>query len=245
MFMSTTYDRSRIGNEWTCDKKLSEVDVRSNKWHETYQNVHFLSFRQLVGLAVGRWFIFFCPRSTSRLTKKIFFAQRLKKNFFTSILMGRSGNRKQDCLFLGHRIALPCCGYSLESHWGCVFNEYPQSVLWRNKQNYHQRPALPVPLPVCPAKTQISLGIHPVWSESSLSAHWAVKVSRFLHADSEDSDQKGRMPSLIWVFTGLIGHSVGFIMLQLFLIFWNSLTVFEKETRFLPMTDPTLFDRVG
>ena len=150
----------------------------------------------------------------------------------------------QDFFFLGHRIALPCCGYSLESHWGCVFNEYPQSVLWRNKQNYHQRPSLPVPLPVCPAKTQISLGIHPVWSESSLSAHWAVKVSRFLHVDSEDSDQKGQMPNLIWVFSGLIGHFVGFIMLQLFLIFWNSLTVFEKETRFLPMTDPTLFDRV-
>ena len=66
--------------------------------------------------------------------KKILFAQRLKEYFFTSILMGRSGNRKQD-YFLGHRIALPCCGYSLESHWRCFFNEYPQRVLWRNKQN--------------------------------------------------------------------------------------------------------------
>ena len=28
-----------------------------------------------------------------------FFAQRLKNNFFTSILMGRSGNRKQDYIF--------------------------------------------------------------------------------------------------------------------------------------------------
>ena len=98
---------------------------------------------------------------------------------------------------------------------------------------------------MCPAKTQVSLGIRPVWSESSLSAHWAVKVPRFLHADSEDSDQKGRMPSLIWVFTGHIGHFVGFVMLRLFLIFLNSLTVFEKETRILPTTDPSLFDRVG
>ena len=38
--------------------------------------------------------------------------------------------------FLGHRIALPCCEYPLESHWRCIFNEYPQRVLWRNKQNY-------------------------------------------------------------------------------------------------------------
>ena len=34
-------------------------------------------------------------------------------------------------------------------------------------------------------------------------------------------------------------------MLRLFLIFLNSLTVFEKETRILPTTDPSLFDRVG
>ena len=54
---------------------------------------------------------------------------------------------------------------------------------------------------VRPAKTQISLGICPVWSESSLSprnlgclaTHWA---------HSEDSDQTGQMPRLIWVFAG-------------------------------------------
>ena len=47
------------------------------------------------------------------------------------------------------------------------------------------------------AKTQISLGIHPVWSEFSLCAHWVAKDPSFLHADSEDSDQTGRMPRLI------------------------------------------------
>ena len=55
---------------------------------------------------------------------------------------------------------------------------------------------------VRPAKTQISLGIRPVWSESSPCAQWVAKVPSFLHADSEDSDQTGRMPSLIWVFAG-------------------------------------------
>ena len=53
-----------------------------------------------------------------------------------------------------------------------------------------------------PAKTQISLGIRPVWSESSLCAQWIAKDQSFLHADSEDSDQTGRMPRLIWVFAG-------------------------------------------
>ena len=55
---------------------------------------------------------------------------------------------------------------------------------------------------VRPAKTQISLGISPVWSESSLSSKWVAKGPSFLHADSEDSDQTGRMPRLIWVFAG-------------------------------------------
>ena len=53
---------------------------------------------------------------------------------------------------------------------------------------------------VRPAKTQISLGIRPIWSESSLCAQYVAKDPSFLHADSEDSDQTGRMPRLIWVF---------------------------------------------
>ena len=52
------------------------------------------------------------------------------------------------------------------------------------------------------AKTQISLGIRPVWSESSLYAQWVAKDPSFLHADSEDSDQTGWMTRLIWVFAG-------------------------------------------
>ena len=34
----------------------------------------------------------------------------------------------------------------------------------------------------------------------------------FLHSDSEDSDQTGRMPRLICVFTGHTDHFVGFVM---------------------------------
>ena len=39
---------------------------------------------------------------------------------------------------------------------------------------------------VRPAKTQISLGIRPVCSGSSLCAQWIGKDPRFFHADSED-----------------------------------------------------------
>ena len=57
-------------------------------------------------------------------------------------------------------------------------------------------------LVVRPAKTQVSLGIRPVWSESSLSA-WRNLGPLATHwAHSKDSDQTGQMPRLIWVFIG-------------------------------------------
>ena len=52
------------------------------------------------------------------------------------------------------------------------------------------------------AGLQISLGICPVWSESSLSA-WRKLGSLATHWEhSEDFDQTGRMSRLIWVFAG-------------------------------------------
>ena len=55
---------------------------------------------------------------------------------------------------------------------------------------------------VHPAKTWINLGIRPVWSESLLFA-WRKLGSLATHwVHSEDSDQTGQMPRLIWVFAG-------------------------------------------
>ena len=60
------------------------------------------------------------------------------------------------------------------------------------------------------AFAQSDLGIRPVWSESSLSA-WRRLGSLDTHwAHSADSDQTGRMPRLIWVFAGRTCHFVGF-----------------------------------
>ena len=64
---------------------------------------------------------------------------------------------------------------------------------------------------VRPAKTQIRLGIRPVWSESSLCAQLVAKDPSFLHADSKDwsdwADAQAYL-SLRWVHT----HFVGFVM---------------------------------
>ena len=72
----------------------------------------------------------------------------------------------------------------------------------------------PTKWPLRPVKTQISLGIRPIWSESS-GAQWVAKDSSFLHADSKDSDQTGRTPRLNWVFAGRTCHFVGFVMRRL------------------------------
>ena len=81
---------------------------------------------------------------------------------------------------------------------------------------------------VRPAKTQISLGIRPVWSETSLCAQWVAKDPRFLHAESEASDQTGRMPRLIWVFAGrkailfVLSCRGSFVQVSMFSDFYGS-----------------------
>ena len=92
---------------------------------------------------------------------------------------------------------------------------------------------------VHPAKTQISLGISPVWSESLLSA-WRKLGSLATHwAHSEDSDQTGQMPRLIWVFAGSTqsdqnlrwahNHFVGFVVSRLKL-FWQEIHIYLHWT---------------
>ena len=76
---------------------------------------------------------------------------------------------------------------------------------------------------VRPAKTEISLGIRPVWSESLLCAQWVAKDPKFLHADNEDwsvwADWANAQAdlSLRWAHT----HFVGFVMSRLT---WSSVS---------------------
>ena len=78
-------------------------------------------------------------------------------------------------------------------------------MLWRDKPNK---------MSVHPAKTQISLGIGPVWSVFAVRMKKAWVFSNPLSA-SENSDQTRQMPRLIWVFAGCICHFVGFVMRRL------------------------------
>ena len=69
---------------------------------------------------------------------------------------------------------------------------------------------------VRPAKTQISLGIRPVWSESSLYTQWVAKDPSFLHADSEDwsdwADAQAELIRPVWAESSLGAHAIMLVL---------------------------------
>ena len=101
-----------------------------------------------------------------------------------------------------------------------------------------RRMAKPTKWPVHLTKTQISLGIHPGWSESSLSAWRNLGFLATHWAHSEDSDRSGRMPRLISVFAGHIDYFVGFVMRTLifvnetlpYILIYTSIFFYNKPT---------------
>ena len=91
----------------------------------------------------------------------------------------------------------------------------------------------PTKWPVRPGKTQISLGICQVWSEPLQCAKWVAKDPMFLHADSEDADQTGRMLYLAH------SHFVSFVVRRLSCLWllWAQLC----STSFNPFMPSTVF----
>ena len=78
----------------------------------------------------------------------------------------------------------------------------------------------PTKWPVRPVKTQISLGIRPVWSESFLTAWRNIGPLTTYWAHSKGYDQTGWMPRLIQDFAGHPAQFVGLVMrrLKLYLV---------------------------
>ena len=87
-------------------------------------------------------------------------------------------------------------------------NEPPS---WQNQQN-----------DLCAQRRLISAWASVQSDQSSLCAQWVTQDKSFLRADSEDSDQTGWMPRLIWVFAGRTCHFVGFVMRRLKWQNWSS-----------------------
>ena len=106
-------------------------------------------------------------------------------------------------------------------------------------------------LPLCSiwaASNQRSgMCIRSVWSESSLCTQWVAKDPSFLHANSEDSDQTGRMPRLIWVFAehtcqgGCPGWSESSLSIHAILLVLSRGGLFQ-----IPVLEPAfVIDRCG
>ena len=85
---------------------------------------------------------------------------------------------------------------------------------------------------VCPAKTQISLGIHPVWSESSLTARRNIGSLATQGAHSEDSDQIGWMPRLIE--SSLDAHVILLVFVVKFQTLKNCFNYFNMNSVVVP-----------
>ena len=88
-----------------------------------------------------------------------------------------------------------------------VRNEQTAVVLWNSSVGLNiiePRHDKTNKMAVRPAKTWISLGIRPVWSESSLCAQRVAKDPNFLHADSEDWSDWAHSHFVGFVMSGLI-----------------------------------------
>ena len=70
----------------------------------------------------------------------------------------------------------------------------------------------PIKWHVRPAKTQIGLGICPVWSESWLWAQWVAKDPSFLHATAKTLIRLGRCPG--WSESSLGAHAILLVLSQ-------------------------------
>ena len=82
-------------------------------------------------------------------------------------------------------------------------NTKPMMGKHNESQNVHlSRLVTKPPMWLCAQRRLRSAWASTQSDQSLLSAQWLAKGPSFLHADSENSDQTGRMPRLIWVFAG-------------------------------------------
>ena len=155
------------------------------------------------------WFCFERPRFVnwgkriSFLCKKIF---EIETQNFASMQMGRTN------VYLSIILKKMCLiSFIVRSQErGCRSHCAASWKKKKKKKKWHVRPA----------KTQSSLGVRPVWSEPSLPAWKKPLATHWAH--SENSDQTGRTPRLLWVFAGRT--------LTLYVLSWGGSYLISKVT---------------
>ena len=92
-----------------------------------------------------------------------------------------------------------------------------KSCLWLNRAAARQNQQKYVRQ----AKTKISLGFRPVWSESLLCAQWVVKDITFLRVHMRTAKTLIRLGGCTgWAFAGCTSHCVCFVVLRLIYVIW-------------------------
>ena len=85
-----------------------------------------------------------------------------------------------------------------------LYEHYIWATSWQNQQN-----------DPCTQRRLRSARASAQSEQFSLCVQWVAQDPSFLQADSEDSDETGWMPRLIWVFAGCTCPFVGFVMRRL------------------------------
>ena len=170
----------------------------------------------LIFLRGGGW-VFFSRFSSDRKTE-IFFSQSESQNIFFQ------DKAKTKYFFLNSimlemysfRFIRSCISWTQYTWVYFLYVRVYMYLGYLGPSVYDPRHDKTSKMAVRPAKTQISLGIRPVWSESSLSA-WRSIGSLATHwAHSEDSDPTGRMlirlgaHSFCW-FCHVVAHKTFFL----------------------------------
>ena len=134
--------------------------------------------------------------------------------FLASVWFSNSDNHYSQLWYM-HDLQLKDFMYGFICHLAIPL--FPANTVFTLAINFYlnRRMTKPTKWHVRPAKTQISLGIRPVWLVSSLSAWKSTGSLATISAHSEDSDQTGWMPRLVVVFAGCKGHFIGFVMHRL------------------------------
>ena len=117
----------------------------------------------------------------------------------------------------------------------CTFIMKNKWHLYQHSEHMSCCMTKPTKWPVRPAKTQISLGIRPVWSEPLLCTLWVAKDPNFLQADSKDSGCPGWSASLLgtqsfWCFCHEAAHIAKFQKPGYWGVAWEELRFMKRRS---------------
>ena len=154
--------------------------MTQNDYHSHYTEkigkTTFLPYSEIIKVSIRGWICYFHPFMKLKVNKTLYRLALCTSSMYEALptLTDRQSER------------------AITQHSNDRTNA---TILYENKYSLFEPPHdKPTKWHVRPAKTQISLGSHPVWSEFLLSA-WRKLGSLASHwAHSEDSDQTGRMP---------------------------------------------------